>query len=181
MGLGRRTAARNAAAAGPALEGDAGDAVKRDRAGAAEIELRAQEINMQFAPLLNFKGECEAAFKFYERVFGGKIESMSRFEGSPMADRIPAEWRNKILHASLVAEGQTLMGSDPPPDRYRPPQGFSVALDFKDPAKADQVFKALAENGKVEMPMQETFWALRFGHVIDRFGIPWMINCMRPS
>jgi PhnB protein len=66
------------------------------------------------------------------------------------------------------------MGSDAPPDQYQDPQGFSVSLGVRDPAEADRIFNALAEKGKVQMPIQKTFWAIRFGMVI---GIPWMINC----
>ena len=69
------------------------------------------------------------------------------------------------------------MGSDVPPDRYEEPKGFSVSLQINDPAEAERLFHALAENGKVEMPIQQTFWAARFGMLVDRFGIPWMVNC----
>ena len=69
------------------------------------------------------------------------------------------------------------MGSDAPPQYYKKPQGFSVSLGLKDPAKAESIFKALSEKGAVEMPLQQTFWAKRFGMCTDQFGIPWMINC----
>lgn len=88
-----------------------------------------------------------------------------------------AEWRNKILHARLTVGDQVLMGSDAPPDRYEPSKGFSVTLGVNDPAEAERLFKALAEKGTVQMPLEQTFWALRFGMLVDRFGIPWMINC----
>jgi len=132
---------------------------------------------VQLNPHLHFNGECEAAFKFYEECLGGKITFMMPHEGTPIADQVPAEWRNKILHASLKVGDEVLMGADAPPDHYRKPQGFSVTLGMKDPAEAERIFHALAENGTVQMPLQETFWAARFGMLIDRFGIPWMINC----
>lgn len=132
---------------------------------------------MQLNPHLHFNGECEAAFKFYEQCLGGKITFMMPHEGTPIADQVPAEWRNKILHASLKVGDEVLMGADAPPDHYQKPQGFSVTLGMKDPAEAERIFHALAENGTVQMPLQETFWAARFGMLIDRFGIPWMINC----
>ena len=69
------------------------------------------------------------------------------------------------------------MASDAPPDRYEKPQGFSVSLNVNAPAEAERIFHALAENGKVQMPLEQTFWAIRFGMLVDRFGIPWMINC----
>jgi PhnB protein len=69
------------------------------------------------------------------------------------------------------------MASDCPPEQYEQPKGFSVSLGIDDPVKAEHIFHALAENGTVQMPIQETFWAARFGMVVDQFGIPWMINC----
>ena len=132
---------------------------------------------MQLNPYLHFNGECEAAFKFYEKRLGGKIESMFPHEGTPAAEHVPAEWRRKIMHARLDVGGQRLMGSDVPPDRYQKPHGFSVSLGIKDQAEAERIFRALEEKGTVQMPLQQTFWAVRFGMLIDQFGIPWMINC----
>jgi PhnB protein len=136
---------------------------------------------MQLNPYLHFNGQCEAAFKFYEKSLGGKIEAMFSHEGTPAADQVSAEWRHKILHARLLVGGQVLMGMDAPPDRYRQPTGFSVCIDVKDPVEAERIFQALAENGAVTMPFGETFWAARFGMVVDRFGIPWMINCEKAA
>jgi PhnB protein len=132
---------------------------------------------MQLNPYLTFNGQCEAAFKFYEQCLGGKIDAMLTHEGTAMADQVPAEWRKKILHARLTVGDQVLMGSDAPPRRYEKPQGFSVSLNTKDQAEAERIFHALAENGTVQMPLQETFWAVRFGMLVDRFGTPWMVNC----
>jgi PhnB protein len=132
---------------------------------------------MQLNPYLHFNGQCETAFKFYERCLGGKITAMMPFAGTPMEEHTPPEWRSKIMHAHMTVGDEALMGSDAPPDRYKQPAGFSVSLQMKDPAEADRVFNALAENGKVQMPIQKTFWATRFGMLADQFGIPWMINC----
>lgn len=132
---------------------------------------------MQAIPYLNFKGQCEAAFKFYEKCLGGKIEAMMPFAGSPAEQFAPAGWGDKIMHATLVASDVKLMGSDAPPDRFQQPQGFSVALQLSDTAEAERIFKALSEGGNVLMPLEETFWAARFGMFVDKFGTPWMINC----
>lgn len=132
---------------------------------------------MQLNPYLTFNGQCEAAFKFYERCLGGKIEAMIPHAGTPVEQHVPPEWCKKILHARLTMGGEVLMGSDAPPDRYEEPKGFSVSLQIKDPADAERIFAALAENGVVRMPLQQTFWAARFGMLVDRFGTPWMINC----
>jgi len=132
---------------------------------------------MQLNPYLTFNGQCETAFKFYERSLGGKIEAMLPHAGTPVEEHVPAEWRSKILHARLIVGDQVLMGSDAPPERYEQPKGFSVSLQLKDPAEAERIFSALATNGTVRMPLQKTFWAARFGMLVDQFGIPWMINC----
>ncbi len=135
---------------------------------------------MRINPYLMFNGRCEEAFKFYEQCFGGKAE-MIRYEGSPAANDVPADWRNKILHARLVVDSQVIMASDAPPGRYSQPSGFSVSLSFEDPAQAEHVWKPLSQDGHIIMPFQETFWAQRFGMVVDRFGIPWMVNCEKHS
>jgi len=132
---------------------------------------------MQLNPYLMFNGQCEEAFKFYEKVLGGKIVAMMTNAGSPMADQTPPEWRNKIMHARLTVGDQVLMASDAPPDRYQAMKGCSVTLGIDDPGDAERIFHALSENGTVQMPIQKTFWAARFGMLVDRFGIPWMINC----
>jgi len=103
------------------------------------------------------------SFKFYEKCLGGKIQT--------------AEWRKKILHATLIVGNQVLMGADVPPGRYQKPRGFSVTIGLNDTAEAERIFHALVENGTVTMPLQDTFWATRFGMLVDQFGIPWMINC----
>ena len=132
---------------------------------------------MELSPYLTFKGDCEAAFKFYEKCLGGKIEVLVPHAGTPAEQQVPPEWRNKVLHAKLVVGDIVLMGSDAPPDRYEQPKGFSVALEVEKPADADRMFKALSEKGQVTMPIQKTFWAERFGMLVDRFGTPWMVNC----
>jgi PhnB protein len=126
---------------------------------------------------LSFDGQCEAAFRFYERCLNGKIAFMLRWGESPMANDAPAEWRSKILHATLVIGDTALTGSDALPGSYESPRGFSVLLSLRDRGEAERLFRALAENGAVRMPLQETFWAHRFGVVTDQFGIPWDINC----
>jgi len=112
---------------------------------------------MQLNPYLLFDGQCEAAFKFYEKCLGGKIVAKVTYGESPMAKDTPPERHNKILHARLMVGDNVLMGSDAPPDRYEKPQGFSVTLDVDTPAEAERIFKALSEKGTLHMPLQETF------------------------
>lgn len=94
----------------------------------------AQEHVMHLNPYLHFNGRCEEAFKFYEQVLGGKIVVMVRREGTPAAEHTPAEWRNKILHARLIVDGELSMGSDVPPERFEEPKGFSVTFGVPGPA-----------------------------------------------
>ena len=132
---------------------------------------------MKLNSYLTFNGQCEAAFKFYEQCLGGKIVAMVTHVGTPAKEQVPAEWRNKILHARLIVGEEVLMGSDAPPDRYEESKGFSVTVGINDPTDAERIFDALAKNGTVKMPIQKTFWAVRFGMLVDQFGIPWMVNC----
>ena len=136
---------------------------------------------MRVNPYLLFDGQCEAAFKFYAKCLGAKIEAMIPHEGTPAAQQVPAEWLKKILHARLSVGDTALMASDAPPGRQKKPEGFSVSLQVEKPAEAERVFHALAEKGTVQMPIQETFWAARFGMLVDQFGIPWMVNCERAA
>ena len=136
---------------------------------------------MKLNPYLLFNGQCEAAFKFYEKCLGGKIEAMLTHEGTPAEQDVSPEWRKKILHARLTVADQVLMASDAPPERYEKPQGFSVSLNIDNAGEAERIFRALSENGKVHMPMQQTFWADRFGMCVDRFEIPWMVNCEKAA
>ena len=132
---------------------------------------------MELNPYLTFNGQCEAAFKFYEKVLGGKIEAMMTFGSSPMAEQTPPEWRNKIMHARMSVGGKTLMASDAPPDRYEAMKGIMVTLGIDDPGEAERIFRALSERATIQMPIQKTFWAERFGMLVDKFGTPWMVNC----
>lgn len=136
---------------------------------------------MQMNPYLYFDGNCEAAFKFYEKVLGAKIEALITHEGTPAAEQVSAEWRSKILHGRLTIGEQVLMASDAPPGRFEKQAGFSLNLGFTDAAEAERIFHALAENGTETMPIAETFWAVRFGMLVDRFGIPWMVNCEKAA
>ena len=135
---------------------------------------------MQVNPYLNFNGQCAEAFRFYEKVLGGRIEAMITHGNSPIADEVPSAWHDRILHARLVVGDQALMASDSPPEHYEKPQGLYVSLNVDEPADAERIFHALAEKGTVKMPFAKTFWAAGgFGMLVDRFGTPWMVNCER--
>ena len=125
---------------------------------------------------LVFNGECDAAFTLYRQFLGGTVARLT-WGDSPMADQAPAEWRDKILQATLTVGGTAISGGDVLPGQYERPQGFQLQLDLDDAAAAERIFTQLADGGRVLVPLQQTFWAQRFGEVVDRFGIPWGINC----
>ena len=126
---------------------------------------------------LVFNGECDAAFTLYQQCLEGTVAFRLTWGDSPMADQAPAEWRDKILHATLTVGGMAFSGGDVLPGGYERPQGFQVQLNLDDAAAAERIFTQLADGGQVTVPLQQTFWAQRFGTVVDRFGIPWGINC----
>jgi PhnB protein len=133
---------------------------------------------MQINAYLNFDGQCEAAFQFYAQLLGGKIEGLFRYAGTPMANQVPPEWGEKIMHIRLTVGTSELMGADSPPQHSQgPAKRFSMSIGLSDPQEAERIFHGLAEGGAVQVPLQTTFWAARFGMLVDRFGIPWMINC----
>lgn len=132
---------------------------------------------MQLNPYLLFNGNCAAAFRFYEKCLGGKIVMMMTHAESPVANQVAPEWRDKIIHARMTVGGKELMGSDAPPGRQEEMKGFSLSLSVDAPADAERIFNALAANGMVRMPLEKTFFAARFGMLVDQFGTPWMITC----
>jgi PhnB protein len=126
---------------------------------------------------LAFNGQCEAAFRFYEQCLNGTVSFMLTWGRSPLAAEVPPTWHGKIVHATLRVGDTPIMGCDMPPGTYERPQGFEIDLPVKDPATAARLFETLARGGRIKQPLQETFWAHRYGVLVDQFGIPWSINC----
>jgi PhnB protein len=138
-------------------------------------------MNLDASVSLSFNGDCEAAFTLYERLLGAKAEFVITWGASPLAAQVAPEWHDKLLFARLRARQMTLIGGDIPPSSYSPPSGFTLCLSADDEAEAERLFATLAEGGTVKMPLQATFFAARYGEVVDRFGIPWEIRCRKPS
>jgi len=132
---------------------------------------------MQVTPYVHYDGKCEAAFKFYEKELGAKIEVMMRYEQAPPEMPSSPEYKNKIMHGMISIDGAPIMASDAPPGHFQKPQGFHVALQVEDPTDAERRFKALSEGGTVTLPFGKTFFSNGFGMCVDQFGIPWMVNC----
>jgi len=132
---------------------------------------------MQVNPYLFYNGNCEEALKYYQKVLGAKIEAMHAYEGGPAEMPIPPDWKKKLMHARITIDGEVLMASDAAPGHFQQPQGYAVSLQVEDPADAERRFKALADGGTVTMPFGKTFFSKGFGMCVDKFGIPWMVNC----
>lgn len=129
---------------------------------------------------LSFNGNCAEAIRFYEQHLPGKVLFELTWGDSPLAKDAPPAWHAKICHSTLIAGDITLHGVDVLPGTYEPPRGFAFVLGIEDIDEADRLYRVFGENGAVHVPLQETFWARRYGKVVDRFGIPWEINCGRP-
>ena len=131
------------------------------------------------SPYLFYDSNCEAAFKFYEKTLGGKIEMMLRNEQAPPDSGMPAppERAKYIMHARMSIDGQILMASDAPPSHFHKQQGFAISVTVHDVAEAERKFKALCEGGSANMPFGKTFFSRGFGMCVDQFGISWMVNC----
>jgi PhnB protein len=129
-------------------------------------------------PYVFYQDKCEAAFNYYAKTLGGKIDAMLRASDAP-PEMPAAPGREKtIMHARMsLPGGSILMASDAPPEHSQKPQGFSLSLTITDVADAERKFNALADGGTVTMPFSKTFWAKGFGMCVDQFGIPWMVNC----
>ena len=136
---------------------------------------------MQITINLSFKGDCEAAFRLYEQCLGGRMGPIFRYGGTPLGADVPPGWSDKVMHASLSLSGLALMGADVAPERYEEPKGFSLSIQIDSASDAERMFADLAREGRIVMPLEKTFWAERFGALVDRFGVPWLINCEQPA
>jgi PhnB protein len=133
---------------------------------------------MQVLPYLNFDGRCEEALEFYRRALGAEVTALMRFKDSPEPHQpgmTPPGAENKVMHASFRVGETTVMASDCHSSGRPNFQGFSLSLTLPSDAEAERRFASLAEGGKIEMPLGQTFFASRFGVVADRFGVSWMI------
>ena len=132
---------------------------------------------MRVNPYLSFDGQCEAAIRFYEKVLGARVLFKMTWGEAPVPAPMLDDTSRLIMHATLVVGDGQIMCADSPPGRYDKPAGMNVSLHLKDLAEGERIFRALSEGGTVEMPFEKTFWSPGFGMCVDRFGIPWLINC----
>jgi PhnB protein len=138
---------------------------------------------MQLNPYLNFNGNTEEAFNFYQSVFGGEL-SIMKFKGTPGCEEMSEEDQNKVVHASLPIGSQMLMATDfleSSGQKLVVGNNVNISLHPESKEEADRLFKGLSEGGMVEMPMADAFWGDYFGAFKDKFGISWLINCAGPK
>ena len=136
---------------------------------------------MKLDVYLNYGGNCEQAFRFYEQELGGKITMMMRHGEQPNAANVPAHWKNAILHARIEFGKTVLMGADIPPDRFQPMRSAYLTLTLDSAEQAERLYALLADGGQIFMKMEETFFASRFAMLRDKFGTSWMLLHERPE
>jgi PhnB protein len=133
---------------------------------------------MKMHAYLNFAGTCADAFRYYEKHLGGKIGMIMTHGESPDQNRIPPEFKDKVLHASVTIAGNVLMGADIP--GAQPMRSAYISLSVDSDGEADRIYAALSEGGEIFMKIQETFFATRFAQLRDKFGTLWMILHEKP-
>ena len=131
---------------------------------------------MELVTYLAFNGQCAEAFKAYEKILKGQIVFSTTYGETPGHENVADDVKKRIMHITLKVGNATLQGADTP-GPYSKPAGFSVTIQLDNEAEADRIFAELSEGGQIRMPIDKTFWAKRFGMLIDRFNIPWMVNC----
>lgn len=133
---------------------------------------------MKLNPYLNFAGKCAEAFRYYEQHLGGKIGMIMTHGQMPDPSHVSPELKDTVLHASIAIGDTNLMGTDVP--GAQPMRSAYLSLSVESDAEAERIFSALSDGGEVFMPIQETFFATRFGQLRDRFGTNWMVLHERP-
>jgi PhnB protein len=135
---------------------------------------------MKVRTYLNYGGNCAEAFRFYEQNLGGKIQMLMTFAQAPDQSQVQQIDPNAVLHAQMEIGDTQIMATDVPPDRFQPMRSVYLCYAVDSDAEAERIYSLLAEGGQVFMPMQETFFATRFGQLRDRFGTSWMVIHERP-
>ncbi|HEX3472400.1 MAG TPA: VOC family protein [Silvibacterium sp.] len=130
---------------------------------------------MKLHTYLNYGGNCEQAFRFYEQHLGGKITFMMTHGEMPGAHNIPPGWEKAVLHGRITIAGTELMASDIPAEQFKPMRSVYLSLGVDSSEEAERLHALLSEGGEIFMPMQETFYAFRFSMLRDKFGTSWMI------
>lgn len=126
---------------------------------------------------IDFNGQCQEAFEFYAANLQGEIGTMLQVKNSPIAQSSSADWQHKIVHANISIQGVELSGADVKPEQYQKPKGFNLLLGLDTEESVTSAFNQLSINGEIIFPPQKTFWSPCYAIVVDRFNVPWKINC----
>ena len=136
-------------------------------------------------PYLNFLGNTEEAFLFYQSVFGGEFSTFQRFSDTPYGAEMPEADRDKIMHIALpIGPGHELMATDALESMGHSlivGNNFYITLNPDSKEEADKLFSGLSVGGKIEMELQDTFWGAYYGSFADQFGVQWMVNYVAPK
>ena len=135
---------------------------------------------MKLLTYLNYGGNCQQAFRFYEQHLGAKITMMMTHGEAPNATTVAPDWKNAILHARMTIGETELLGADVPPDRFQPMRSAYLTLIVSSTDEAERIYALLTDGGEIFMKMEETFFALRFAMLRDKFGTSWMLIHERP-
>ena len=130
---------------------------------------------MQIQPYLSFEGRADEAIEFYKKAIGAKVDMLMRFKEAPDQSMVTPQSKDKVMHAALHAGDTQLLMSDGRCTGSANFSGIALALSTETEADADRIFNALADGGKVNMPLAKTFFSPKFGMVADKFGVGWMV------
>lgn len=136
---------------------------------------------MKLYTYLNFGGNCREAFEFYVEQLGGVITMITTHGEQPESNNVPTDWKDAVLHARIEMGDTILLGADIPPDLFQPMRSAYLTLMLDGVDEAERIYALLSEGGQIFMPMKETFYAVRFAMLRDRFGTSWMLLHERPA
>jgi PhnB protein len=125
---------------------------------------------------LGFTGNCDAAFTYYESIFGSKRLMTMKYGDAPAGTPVPDGAKGLVMHTAMRVGSITLMGADAPPGHGQSFGGFQVSLEDANEAEVKRLFAALSDEGSVMMPLAPTFWSPLFGMCTDKFGVSWMVS-----
>jgi PhnB protein len=139
---------------------------------------------MSIQVYLFFNGKCDEALDFYKQTLGAEVEMLMRYRENPEPmppGAIPDGFENKVMHCSFRVGDTTVMASDGNCADAATFDGFTLHISAPTPEEAERLFDALKDGGRITMPIAKTFWATRFGMLVDRFGVHWMVSTVEQA
>lgn len=130
---------------------------------------------MPVQPYLFFNGRCDEAIEFYQKALGAEVMMLMRFKQAPDQSMVKPETAEKVMHARLRIGDAIVLISDGMCAGESKFEGFSLTLSLGSVEEVDRRFNALADGGQVRMPLDKTFFSPRFGMLVDKFGVGWIV------